>query len=123
MSHHGFTGLFGVRVHGVPHSQAIGIDCADATYILVKNWGWYYLVSVLDDFSRRILAWLLQSYQTADAFSEVVGQKLTQVGAGFGGNAQEHVAEVGEGIDAVAFGGLDEGVVGGGAATSPSRRA
>lgn len=44
----------------------------DATYILVKNWGWYYLISVLDDFSRRILAWLLQSFQTADAFSEVV---------------------------------------------------
>ena len=44
----------------------------DATYILVKNWGWYYLISVLDDYSRRILAWRLQSCQTAEAFSEVV---------------------------------------------------
>jgi len=44
----------------------------DATYILVKNWGWYYLISVLDDYSRRILAWRLQSWQNAEAFSEVI---------------------------------------------------
>jgi putative transposase len=44
----------------------------DSAYILVKNWGWYYLISVLDDFSRRILAWKLQSCQNADAFSEVI---------------------------------------------------
>jgi len=44
----------------------------DSTYILVKNWGGYYLISVLDDFSRRILAWKLQSCQNADAFGEVI---------------------------------------------------
>ena len=44
----------------------------DATYLLVKNWGWYYLISILDDYSRKILAWRLQSSMAAHAFSEVV---------------------------------------------------
>ncbi len=44
----------------------------DATYLHAKNWGWYYLISVLDDHSRRILAWKLQRCMDAEAFSEVV---------------------------------------------------
>jgi len=44
----------------------------DATYLLVKNWGWYYLISILDDYSRKILAWRLQNAMDANAFSEVV---------------------------------------------------
>jgi transposase InsO family protein len=44
----------------------------DATYLQVKNWGWYYLISVLDDYSRKILAWRLQKDMTTDSFSEVV---------------------------------------------------
>lgn len=52
----------------------------DATYLLVKNWGWYYLISVLDDFSRRILAWRLQSAMTAGDFSDVVEDACELVG-------------------------------------------
>jgi transposase InsO family protein len=47
----------------------------DATYLLVQNWGWHYLISVLDDCSRRILGWRLQGAQDAAPFSEVVGER------------------------------------------------
>ena len=52
----------------------------DASYLLVKNWGWYYLISVLDDYSRRILAWRLQSAMDAAAFSEVVELAFEKTG-------------------------------------------
>ena len=32
---------------------------ADFTYLKVTGWGWYYLSTVLDDFSRFIVAWKL----------------------------------------------------------------
>ena len=29
----------------------------DFTYLKVMGWGWYYLSTILDDFSRNIIAW------------------------------------------------------------------
>ncbi len=31
----------------------------DFTYIRVNDWGWYYLSTVMDDYSRYILGWKL----------------------------------------------------------------
>lgn len=44
----------------------------DASYFRVVGWGYYYLVTVMDDHSRFILAWKLQRDMRADSLIEVV---------------------------------------------------
>ena len=42
----------------------------DFTYLKVIGWGWFYLSSVLDDFSRYIIAWKLCTTMTAEDVGE-----------------------------------------------------
>jgi transposase InsO family protein len=44
-------------------------DCA---HLKVINWGWYYLITVMDDYSRFILAWELKSDMAAASLIDVV---------------------------------------------------
>ena len=44
----------------------------DASYFKVIGWGYYYMVTVMDDYSRFILAHKLQRDMTSDSFIEVV---------------------------------------------------
>jgi transposase InsO family protein len=44
----------------------------DASYFRVAGWGYYYMVSVMDDFSRFILAWRLQVDMTSPSLIGVV---------------------------------------------------
>jgi len=44
----------------------------DASYFRVIGWGYYYLVTVMDDYSRFILAWKLQKDMSANSLIEVV---------------------------------------------------
>jgi putative transposase len=53
---------------------------SDASYFFVVGWGWYYLISVLDDYSRYILAWDLKSDMTAQSMSEVVQEAVEWTG-------------------------------------------
>ena len=38
----------------------------DFTYLTVIGWGWFYLSTILDDYSRYIIAWKLCTNMTAD---------------------------------------------------------
>jgi transposase InsO family protein len=44
-------------------------DCA---HLKVIDWGWYYLITVMDDYSRFILAWELKSDMAAGSLIDVV---------------------------------------------------
>ena len=46
----------------------------------VCGWGFYYLVTVMDDFSRFITAWRLQRDMTSDSFIEVVEDAVDLTG-------------------------------------------
>jgi transposase InsO family protein len=52
----------------------------DASYFRVISWGYYYLVTVMDDYSRFILAWKLQKDMSADSLIEVVQEAVDATG-------------------------------------------
>jgi transposase InsO family protein len=52
----------------------------DASYFRVVGWGYYYLVTVMDDYSRFILAWKLQRDMAADSLIEVVQEAVDVTG-------------------------------------------
>ena len=52
----------------------------DASYFRVVGWGCYYLVTVMDDYSRFILAHRLKRDMTSDSFIEVVQEAVDRTG-------------------------------------------
>ena len=52
----------------------------DFTYFRIINWGWYYLSTVLDDFSRYIISWKLSPTMGATDVTETLDQALAITG-------------------------------------------
>jgi transposase InsO family protein len=44
----------------------------DFTYLPVVGWGWYFLSTVLDDYSRKILAWKLSATMRVEDVAEAL---------------------------------------------------
>jgi putative transposase len=59
-----------------PH-QMWSTDCS---YFKVPGWGYYYLVTVMDDYSRFILGWKMQTDMSASSLIEVVQQAVDATG-------------------------------------------
>jgi putative transposase len=59
-----------------PH-QMWSTDCS---YFKVPGWGYYYLVTVMDDYSRFILGWKMQKDMSANSLIEVVQQAVDATG-------------------------------------------
>jgi len=52
----------------------------DFTYLKVIGWGWYYLSTILDDYSRFIIAWKLCTTMRADDVTDTLELALTASG-------------------------------------------
>jgi transposase InsO family protein len=52
----------------------------DFTYFKVVHWGWYYLSTVIDDYSRFILAWRLCSGMAADDVKQTLEDAIVFTG-------------------------------------------
>jgi putative transposase len=53
---------------------------SDCCHLRVVNWGWYYMVTVIDDFSRFILGWDLKPDMTGGSLEDVVQQAVDFTG-------------------------------------------
>jgi RNA-directed DNA polymerase len=52
----------------------------DCCHLKVMDWGWYYLVTVLDDYSRFILGWDLKVDMAGGSLTDVVQQAVDFTG-------------------------------------------
>ena len=65
-----------------PPSRVNELWQTDFSYLKVVHWGWYYLTTILDDYSRYIIAWELCRNMRSDDVERVVTTALQKTGLG-----------------------------------------
>jgi len=63
-----------------PTSRVHELWQTDFTYFKVNGWGWYYLGSVLDDYSRYIITWKLFKSMSAGEVKELLDMAVAASG-------------------------------------------
>jgi putative transposase len=48
----------------------------DFTYFKITGWGWYYISTILDDFSRYVIAWKLCTTMKAEDVTDTLQMAL-----------------------------------------------
>jgi len=74
------TQLLAAKEYHTKTKQPHQMWATDASYFRVVGWGYYYLVTVMDDYSRFILAWKLQKDMSANSLIEVVQEAVDATG-------------------------------------------
>lgn len=63
-----------------PTSRVNELWQTDFSYFKIIGWGWYYLSTVLDDYSRYIIAWNLTATMSATDVQETLDMALEKTG-------------------------------------------
>ncbi len=63
-----------------PTSRVNELWQTDFTYFHIVGWGWYYLGTVMDDYSRYIIAWKLYSSMTATDVTDLLDMAVAKTG-------------------------------------------
>jgi putative transposase len=54
----------------------------DFTYFKIIGWGWHFLATILDDFSRYIIAWKLYTTMNAEDVKDLLEEAVRKTGVG-----------------------------------------
>lgn len=75
-----YTVLSAAEKFAHPTARVHELWQTDFTYFKIIGWGWYYLASILDDYSRYIIAWKLYTTMGAEDVKDLLEEAVTRTG-------------------------------------------